>query len=171
MDVLSGRAALAAAAAAAPTARGFEPYANNGGYADVASLGARRPTHTDSPRTASSVCVCLCLFPCLCARARSVSVSVSVSVRARALCVCLSAPGSALSACVRRTIMAIAGDDFCVVAADTRQSNGYSINTRYAPKGFALCAVPFRACAERQREREEEGGGTRATHANARAYT
>jgi hypothetical protein len=67
--------------------------------------------------------------------------------------------------------MAIAGDDFCVVAADTRQSNGYSINTRYAPKGFALCAVPFRACAERQREREEEGGGTRATHANARAYT
>jgi len=35
------------------------------------------------------------------------------------------------------TIVAIAGDDFCVVAADTRQSSGYSINTRYAPKAFA----------------------------------
>ena len=34
--------------------------------------------------------------------------------------------------------MAIAGDDYCVIAADTRQSSGYSINTRYAPKGFAL---------------------------------
>ena len=36
------------------------------------------------------------------------------------------------------TIVAIAGEDFCVVAADTRQSNGYAINTRYAPKAFKL---------------------------------
>lgn len=37
-----------------------------------------------------------------------------------------------------RTTLAIAGKDFCVVAGDTRQSEGYSINTRYAPKAFHL---------------------------------
>ncbi|KAI8909025.1 nucleophile aminohydrolase [Gorgonomyces haynaldii] len=36
------------------------------------------------------------------------------------------------------TTIAVAGDDFCVVAGDTRQSEGYSINTRYAPKVFQL---------------------------------
>ncbi|TPX72428.1 hypothetical protein SpCBS45565_g00695 [Spizellomyces sp. 'palustris'] len=36
------------------------------------------------------------------------------------------------------TTLAIAGDDFCVIAGDTRQSEGYSINTRYAPKVFQL---------------------------------
>ncbi|KAL5039557.1 Proteasome subunit beta type-6, variant 2 [Batrachochytrium dendrobatidis] len=35
---------------------------------------------------------------------------------------------------VSSTTLAIAGDDFCVIAGDTRQSEGYSINTRYAPK-------------------------------------
>ncbi|RKP07999.1 nucleophile aminohydrolase [Thamnocephalis sphaerospora] len=36
------------------------------------------------------------------------------------------------------TILAIAGEDFCVIAGDTRQSEGYSINTRYAPKVFKM---------------------------------
>jgi len=36
------------------------------------------------------------------------------------------------------TILAIAGLDFAVVAGDTRQSEGYSIQTRYAPKVFRL---------------------------------
>lgn len=36
------------------------------------------------------------------------------------------------------TILAIAGQDFCVIAGDTRQSEGYSIQTRYAPKVFRL---------------------------------
>ncbi|KAI9092696.1 nucleophile aminohydrolase [Phlyctochytrium arcticum] len=36
------------------------------------------------------------------------------------------------------TVLAVAGDDFCVIAGDTRQSEGYSINTRYAPKVFQL---------------------------------
>jgi 20S proteasome subunit beta 6 len=34
--------------------------------------------------------------------------------------------------------VAIAGEDFCIVASDTRQSSGYSINTRYAPKAFKM---------------------------------
>jgi 20S proteasome subunit beta 6 len=37
------------------------------------------------------------------------------------------------------TILAIAGLDFAVVAGDTRQTEGYSIQTRYAPKVFRLC--------------------------------
>ncbi|TEB30722.1 N-terminal nucleophile aminohydrolase [Coprinellus micaceus] len=37
------------------------------------------------------------------------------------------------------TILAIAGADFTVIAGDTRQSEGYSIQTRYAPKVFKLC--------------------------------
>jgi 20S proteasome subunit beta 6 len=36
------------------------------------------------------------------------------------------------------TILAIAGEDFSVIAGDTRQSEGYSIQTRYAPKVFRL---------------------------------
>lgn len=39
------------------------------------------------------------------------------------------------------TILAIAGLDFAVVAGDTRQSEGYSIQTRYAPKVFRLCVL------------------------------
>jgi hypothetical protein len=39
------------------------------------------------------------------------------------------------------TILAIAGADFSVIAGDTRQSEGYSIQTRYAPKVFRLYAV------------------------------
>ncbi|CAE6511463.1 unnamed protein product [Rhizoctonia solani] len=36
------------------------------------------------------------------------------------------------------TILAIAGQDFAVIAGDTRQTTGYSIQTRYAPKVFRL---------------------------------
>ena len=32
------------------------------------------------------------------------------------------------------TILAISSKDFAVIAGDTRQSEGYSIQTRYAPK-------------------------------------
>jgi 20S proteasome alpha/beta subunit len=43
------------------------------------------------------------------------------------------------------TILAIAGADFTVIAGDTRQSDGYNIQTRYAPKVFRLsvlnCAI------------------------------
>lgn len=39
------------------------------------------------------------------------------------------------------TILAIAGADFSVIAGDTRQSEGYSIQTRYAPKVFRLYVV------------------------------
>lgn len=39
------------------------------------------------------------------------------------------------------TILAIAGADFTVIAGDTRQSEGYSIQTRYAPKVFRLYAI------------------------------
>lgn len=34
--------------------------------------------------------------------------------------------------------LAIAGRDFCVVASDTRQSDGYLINSRDAPKAYCL---------------------------------
>lgn len=40
------------------------------------------------------------------------------------------------------TILAIAGADFSVIAGDTRQSEGYNIQTRYAPKVFRLCVCP-----------------------------
>ncbi|KAJ2161790.1 Proteasome subunit beta type-6 [Coemansia sp. RSA 552] len=36
------------------------------------------------------------------------------------------------------TSLAIAGEDFVIVASDTRQSNGYQVNTRYDPKAFEL---------------------------------
>ncbi|KLO07178.1 proteasome subunit [Schizopora paradoxa] len=36
------------------------------------------------------------------------------------------------------TILAIAGQDFAVIAGDTRQTVGYEIQTRYAPKVFRL---------------------------------
>ena len=39
------------------------------------------------------------------------------------------------------TILAIAGQDFAVIAGDTRQSEGYNIQTRYAPKVFHLSVV------------------------------
>ncbi|KAI8865686.1 N-terminal nucleophile aminohydrolase [Ramicandelaber brevisporus] len=42
------------------------------------------------------------------------------------------------------TSVCIAGQDYVIVASDTRQSNGYSINTRYAPKAHMLtdtCAL------------------------------
>ncbi|KAK7050563.1 proteasome subunit beta [Favolaschia claudopus] len=36
------------------------------------------------------------------------------------------------------TILAIAGANFSVIAGDTRQSEGYNVQTRYAPKVFRL---------------------------------
>lgn len=36
------------------------------------------------------------------------------------------------------SILAIAGADFSVIAGDTRQSQGYNIQTRYAKKVFQL---------------------------------
>lgn len=38
------------------------------------------------------------------------------------------------------TVLAIAGADFAVIAGDTRQSEGYTIQTRLAPKVFRLYA-------------------------------
>ncbi|ODQ51760.1 N-terminal nucleophile aminohydrolase [Saitoella complicata NRRL Y-17804] len=36
------------------------------------------------------------------------------------------------------TMLAIAGDDFAVIAGDTRSTSGYNINTRYQPKVFEV---------------------------------
>jgi 20S proteasome subunit beta 6 len=41
------------------------------------------------------------------------------------------------------TILAIAGEDFSVIAGDTRQSEGYNIQTRYAPKVHRLYVSPL----------------------------
>jgi 20S proteasome subunit beta 6 len=41
------------------------------------------------------------------------------------------------------TTVAVAGEDFCIVASDTRQSLGYTINSRYAPKAFELYVKPI----------------------------
>ncbi len=43
------------------------------------------------------------------------------------------------------TILAIAGENFTVIAGDTRQSEGYSIQTRYAPKVFRLYVLHISA--------------------------
>lgn len=48
------------------------------------------------------------------------------------------------------TILAIAGEDFAVVAGDTRQSEGYNIQTRYAPKVFRLCVSQVLARVNRR---------------------
>ncbi|CAH1767404.1 17106_t:CDS:2 [Entrophospora sp. SA101] len=36
------------------------------------------------------------------------------------------------------TSLAIAGEDYCILASDTRQSRGYLIHSRYSPKAFKL---------------------------------
>ena len=36
------------------------------------------------------------------------------------------------------TVLAVAGENFSVIAGDTRQTEGYNIQTRYAPKVFRL---------------------------------
>jgi len=40
--------------------------------------------------------------------------------------------------CVCRTILAVAGDDFAVVASDTRLSEGFMIHSRDVPKTYRL---------------------------------
>jgi len=37
-----------------------------------------------------------------------------------------------------RTVLAIAGEDFSVIASDTRLSQGFSIHTRDLPKTYKL---------------------------------
>jgi hypothetical protein len=41
-----------------------------------------------------------------------------------------------------RTVLALAGKDFAIIAGDTRLSEGYSIHTRMCPRVKQLC-VPF----------------------------
>lgn len=45
------------------------------------------------------------------------------------------------------TTLCISGSNFAVVAADTRQSRDYSINTRFAPKAYKLTSRIVLACA------------------------
>ena len=42
--------------------------------------------------------------------------------------------------------MAVAGEDYCIVAADTRMSTGFNIMTRDCKKIFELC-VPYSLCS------------------------
>ena len=39
---------------------------------------------------------------------------------------------------LRRTVLAVAGKDFSIVAGDTRMSTGFSIKTRHASKIFKM---------------------------------
>ena len=57
------------------------------------------------------------------------------------------------------TILAIAGADFTVIAGDTRQSEGYSIQTRYAPKVFRLCVAPIHATGLGDADAAQDGQG------------
>src|SRR5258708_4620807 len=54
------------------------------------------------------------------------------------------------------TILAIAGEDFSVIAGDTRQSEGYNIQTRYAPKVFRLSVVFYSFFSHTRRLRSSE---------------
>ena len=47
-----------------------------------------------------------------------------------------------------RTILAIAGEDFSVIAADTRLSQGFSIHTRDSPKTYKLWVKRFKSLYE-----------------------
>lgn len=47
---------------------------------------------------------------------------------------------------VYSTSVAIAGEDFCVVASDTRQSNGYIINSRFSPKAYKMSSTAVLSC-------------------------
>lgn len=46
-----------------------------------------------------------------------------------------------------RSVIALAGDDFCVIAADTRLSAGFSIYTREQQKLFPLSATTVLGCS------------------------
>ena len=54
------------------------------------------------------------------------------------------------------TILAIAGRDFSVIAGDTRQTEGFNIQTRYAPKVFRLYVSRVRAVNARADSRIAE---------------
>jgi len=45
------------------------------------------------------------------------------------------------------TALAIAGEDFCLMASDTRQSSGYNINARYAPKAWKVLSNAVLSCS------------------------
>jgi len=45
---------------------------------------------------------------------------------------------NAVVVCYCRTVLAIAGDDFSVIASDTRLSEGFSIYSRNNPKTYQL---------------------------------
>jgi 20S proteasome subunit beta 6 len=45
------------------------------------------------------------------------------------------------------TTLAIAGEDYCLLASDTRQSSGYSINARYAPKSWKVSSKAVLSCS------------------------
>ncbi|XP_007909636.1 proteasome subunit beta type-1 [Callorhinchus milii] len=45
------------------------------------------------------------------------------------------------------TVLALAGDDFCIVASDTRLSEGYSIHSRDSPKCYKLTNETVLGCS------------------------
>lgn len=46
-----------------------------------------------------------------------------------------------------RTVLAIAGEDFCIVASDTRLSEGYAIHSRDSPKCYKLTERTVIGCS------------------------
>lgn len=48
---------------------------------------------------------------------------------------------------VLRSVVALAGDDFCVIGADTRLSTGFSIYTREQDKLFPLSNTTVLGCS------------------------
>lgn len=46
--------------------------------------------------------------------------------------------GCVVCVCFFRTVLAVAGEDFAIVASDTRLSEGYSIHSRDSPKCYKL---------------------------------
>jgi len=47
--------------------------------------------------------------------------------------------------CAHSTILAVAGDDFAVVASDTRLSEGFMIHSRDAPKTYRLLVTTHKS--------------------------
>jgi 20S proteasome alpha/beta subunit len=42
-------------------------------------------------------------------------------------------------------VLGIAGEDYALIASDTRLSEGYEIHSRKSPKAYQLCVAPSRA--------------------------